>query len=789
MFRQSFRCGAIAFLALSFLSGTRAAAPPVEYKLTQVDRLFLGGLKDFLFDPIGAQWVVVPLIPGNAERMGWLKGLNADGTAKVHFTDGASTSVRTQRVTPIDFITSCKEFLQPTGKRVKAEPIDLVEKPGNVVLGWRAGGDASSLVLAAWLYRLGQEPLAGRALARVSDRRKVLRQLRRHLAFSAYSALLYTYTTSKDVEALAHGERLLRLYSNEAAEWHTQGKTIVDDLKRRKRVGTFGRKPTKLPETFDRWDVKKQVIYLIDALEDVAEHWSGSGWAALQDEPRMAALIAIGEPAVHALIGVIEKDKRLTRRLRMTEGPLRPQSVLPVREAALMAIHSILRPETPFSFSDRGGLWANDEDLAREMARELRAHVRKHGRLTFDERMMKVLTDPEAKPESWREAALELAQFGKQRESMDAMTGAAKNRRATNCKRRNPAIAKYDKPTVGEAILAAMDRELKACTATRRHDRECNRIEDAYLRALHELSDTRVVADAAKRSRSARGRMRYEWAYLCHCLQEPCPLASVAKEFERGKVELPEGEEGRADLHRIVFHLVSAATRESDRALHALADRKHPAHHLAREAILVGQPLTCEAGAWFHHPFCLEVLRQALDDTTRTGVTWKVEGNVGKRGQQVEQRVCDGAATKLWEFVYGPTGSYNPLPEKRDESLREIKLFLDCFKGRLQRVNKVQEDLLNIYPAYVRYVPNIAPLTRPATAEDVKARRAIFHLAGKGKVAPQKFPASAQLDGGFVLIVQAESGPDGMVTYGVISRAGLHAVAAAKLSNIRCFSE
>jgi hypothetical protein len=779
----------MALLALSVVTKVPAVAPPVEYKLTQEDRRFLHRLlKEFLFDPTGAQWVTVQLIPGNRERMGWWTAVNANRTAKVFLADGESTSVPLQFISPIDFITSCKEFLQPTGKRLKAEPIDLIEKPGQDFFIRRAGVDASSLVLAAWLYRLGQEPLAAKVLARVSDRRRVLTELRRYLAWSAYSKLLYAYTMRTDEEALAHGERLLRLYSNEAAEWHRQGSDIVDDLQRRKRQGTFGGKLAKLPENFDRWEVKKKIIYLIDALEDVDEpRWRGDGGMALEFDSRIAALIAIGEPAVPALIGVIEKDKRLTRRLRFTEGPLRPQSVLSVREAALVAVESILRRQLPFHDSQRAEFMTRHEEGARQVASELRAYMRKPGRLPFDERMMKVLTDPKAGSKAWREAALELALLGKQRGSVETMRSGAISRRESDVKRRNRAIAKFHKPTVAEAILAALDRELKAHDAREREDCGRDEIEEAYLRALHELNDTRVAAEAARRSRNPRGRMRYEWAYLSHCLLEPGPLAEFAKEFERGKVKLLDGRAGKNELHRIVLYFVAVATKESDRALHALADRKHPAHHLARAAILADRQRPSsqsEEGVWFRHPYCLTILRQALEDTTPTGVIWKVDATMRKSGRRTQEQVRDVAAWKLWELVFG-IESYDPLVGDSNKSLGEIKSVLDRFKGRLQRASRAEEDLLDIPSIYITYIPDIPPLDRPATPEDVKAGRAVFHLGGKGKRAAQQFPASGALEDRRAMIVQAETSPDGTLTYGVVSHSGLRAVPAAKLSNIR----
>ena len=85
---------------------------------------------------------------------------------------------------------------------------------------------------------------------------------------------------------------------------------------------------------------------------------------------------------------------------------------------------------------------------------------------------------------------------------------------------------------------------------------------------------------------------------------------------------------------------------------------------------------------------------------------------------------------------------------------------------------------------------------RAATADDVKAGKAVFHLDGKGKAADLQLPAVAVLKGDekkerppHVLIVQAEAGPDGAVTYGVITREGVRAMPASELSGVKSFAE
>ena len=94
------------------------------------------------------------------------------------------------------------------------------------------------------------------------------------------------------------------------------------------------------------------------------------------------------------------------------------------------------------------------------------------------------------------------------------------------------------------------------------------------------------------------------------------------------------------------------------------------------------------------------------------------------------------------------------------------------------------------------FLPAIRPLGRAATAEDVKAGTALFHLGGKGKPAELSLPATAVLkrdaklkEPPRTLIVQAEVGPDGATTYGIIAPHEVRAAAAGELTAIKTFGE
>jgi hypothetical protein len=92
----------------------------------------------------------------------------------------------------------------------------------------------------------------------------------------------------------------------------------------------------------------------------------------------------------------------------------------------------------------------------------------------------------------------------------------------------------------------------------------------------------------------------------------------------------------------------------------------------------------------------------------------------------------------------------------------------------------------------VQYLPDVPPLARAATAEDVAAGRAPFHLSGQGAPANVALPAvgkwriqGADADGAQrVLIVQAEQDSAGKITYGLFAPHGPHSVTAGEVSDV-----
>lgn len=361
--------GWMVILAIAALAPTEAAEPAAKATvLSAADQKLLDSLmKQFLFDPKGAQYVRVKTTcrtvwasTREILREGWLvPGQNGKITT-VCFTDGESIAAPGKdRIEKIDFLDQCRKRYADARKPA-ADDEDhraVFQRMHQTALGRIEQPD---LALAAWLYRLDQPALAAKALERAAETResgnrgvpphekeevRMVRVLKEELAWPAFAAMVHAYMVRADEEALAHGERLLRLYPDIVKTEYAQAEAIVGELKRRKAKGTFGKEPAyDTPKGFESWEVKKKIAWLIDSLEEVdARQWGQPGGIPLGMDRRVAALIDIGDAAVPALIDTVEKDERLTRSVHFWRDFARSRTVLSVREAALTAVMSILK--------------------------------------------------------------------------------------------------------------------------------------------------------------------------------------------------------------------------------------------------------------------------------------------------------------------------------------------------------------------------------------------------------------------------------------------------------------
>jgi hypothetical protein len=818
---------AITLLLLTLIAGRVSLGGDNKSSLSGEDKKYLDGLmKDFIFDPAGAERVAVKVTvrsvwggAGESLAEGW-HVVGKDGKlGRVYFTDGASIPAPAENARKkIDFVAECKA--RYTGKKLVKENSD--DDPFDRMRRTAIGAvDNDDLAVAAWLHRLGHDELAAKALAVArkpeGDPEK---RLRAELAWSAFAGMVHAYMVRADEEALGHGERFIRMYAKgDGEKSYGQAGKIVDELKRRQKKGTFGKEPPKNPPAgFDQWDAGKKVAYWIDALEEVDARQHGQpGGVDFGDDPRVQALIKLGDPAVPALIDALEKDERLTRSVHFWRDFARSRTVLSVREAEVTALMSILRVSVFEPASTGDNLTARGEDAAIELAKKLRSYWKEYGKLPFDERMMKVLTDPKTNFKAKREAADNLANLHNPRQYRTmfgpTIIGGEPPRK------QNPAIAKFAKPTAAEAILAAMDAELKAHDAAKdkdAHGYERRRIESAYLNALGDLDDKRIGPELARRADNAKAlRERRQWAYFAHFLDQPKAFAALAEDFRAGKITLPAGEEGSDELGGMIGSLIDVGTPVANNALGALADRKHPQYAAVAKKVLSERTDGFDRGPWFAHPFCLSILRGGLDDSTPTGGKFSIEkeslkrvegsgwssGGIPKfladpksRKTEAEERNCDRAADKLNSLVVAMPKCH-PLLKDNEDRLTAMKKTLDRFAGNYRRANWRERDILDASVWNPIFLPDIRPLDRAATDADVKAGKAIFHLDGKGKPADLKLPAvgmlktdAAKSDRQRVLIVQAEIGPDGVVC-GVITSSEIRTISSRDLASIKSFAD
>jgi hypothetical protein len=766
------RLACILFVLSLWVTGEAVHA---EKKITEDEKLLQGLLKDFLFDPKGAERVEVAVkireVRGSAGQVkvqGWL--VKAKEGDRVYFTDGASVPAPVEQLrTKIDFVAKCKKLYADAAKKIADpdNPRDPFAKMRRNALGL---ADDSDLVLAAWLYRLGEKELAFKALALVSDRKKEIARVRKGLAWTAYAGMVHAYMVRADEEALDHGERLVRLFTDEAKEHFKQADAVVRDLKRRKEQGVFGKGATKeLPKDFAKLETKKQISFLIDALQDVDARQMGQpGGVDLAGDFRVAALIKIGDPAVPALINVLEKDERLTRSVHFWRDFAQTRTVMSVRETALTALMSILRVRVFQPRSTGDNFTSRGDEASKEPAQKLRAYWNEFGALSFDERMMKVLKDPDSRFEDLREAADNIANLGGER---TLGTTVWSNTGKERPKGPNPAVKKFTKPTAAEAILSSMKRDLAHHDDLPKgflHDYQRRQLEDRYLFPLIELGDKRIAAELAKLAGAADSiRMRRKWAYASFHLGYPEPMKKYADDFRTGKIELPANDRpqlndfdqpGYVELRENVRYLGGVSLPEADRALYGLADRKNPAYAQVAKAVL-SDSYRFEEQGWTDHPYCLKILRDALDD----------------------EKTRDQSFKKLSKLLVG-------LPH--NTNVKEMKAMLDRFDGRFRRGSKAVWQAEDSW-GNPRFEPDIVPLDRPATAEDVKAGRAVFHLNGKGKRTDLGLPAlgmpksePGRVNPVAVVIVQAETGPDGVVMYGFIARNAIRSAPATEFNRV-----
>ncbi len=336
------------FLCLFFvghLAWTRTTCadeldPP---NLTKADeKLLQKALKDFVFDPKRAQRVLVKvprrLSPDKKATQtvpGWLV---KKPTLRVYFVDGDYLEVTKKDV------NGTLNFVKESKARYSSPNPEYFYSPGS---------PQNDLIDAVWLYRLGHPKLAALALRTARSiygnksnaqkkliDRAMFEDQQRVLFGHAYNVALFAYAKSSDSVALREAQRVLRLYPK-LAKTHPQVARLVQELQASEDRGTFGELPRSVPGELKKWSVKEQLSYLTLTMEQVRFLGLLTYDSDVLHHPIMTRLLDIGDPAVPALVDIVEKDQRLCRAID-SRSSLGAGAVVSVRQLAFVALKAIL---------------------------------------------------------------------------------------------------------------------------------------------------------------------------------------------------------------------------------------------------------------------------------------------------------------------------------------------------------------------------------------------------------------------------------------------------------------
>lgn len=763
---------------------------------------------------------------GEADRLGWLERDAEGKPLRVRDVDGDWMGVP-GRFETVKFLELCKSDYGADPD----EDDDTFREMTETSLG--PAGAFPDLVVACWCRQLGDNSLAAKVLRdarRGESDDETIGILKQTLAWRCFAGSAHAFINGDDEQALHYASRFEQKYADFNDEFGTPAADILADLKRRKEAGTFGKyQPTeydddwnaivKLPEGYESWEETRQLDWLLLNLENVdARQWGQPGGVDLSSDWRVQQLIKLGEAGVPKLIDCIESDKRLTRSMHFWRDFATSRTVMAVREAALVAVMTILQVEvfdpvsTGDNFSSRG------EEGAKKVAARLRKYWEEYGKYPFDERMMKILTNPEASLEARQEAALNLAYIN-DRPVRGTTVWTSGSR--TRSEGPNPVVEKFKEPTVAEAILTLMDQHVAQIAKDEADDPEmqqyyAHRATGRYADALVTLDDKRIVPELRKRiDGDASPALKRTFAWVCLWLDDDAPFKALCKRFAEGT------EPGLADsdsLAELLHMLARVELPEVETAMSALLKPEHPAHAIYRDQVLNENPSWTDDAIWFAHRSCITLLRKQLDNTKASGSYFKVEGDTYTEGEDgssssgpipdylkadpdlrksAQGRWCDDAAMKLNELV-GGLPRYNPLFSDAETRLQRMRELLDQYAANLHRADEWEAESVGEWGWGPFYLFSPPPLGRAAAESDVKAGNAVFALQGS-EVAALKLPARGALspaperegdepvedDREWCLIVQAETDAEGKTWYGVVRRHGFEKVAAEQLHDVQ----
>ncbi len=568
---------------------------------------------------------------------------------------------------------------------------------------------------------------------------------------------------------------------------------------------------SRLPEDYDSWDVERKIAFLTESLNRVTtghilitREYSHNGAVLIEDDIFVRELIRIGEPAVPALIEVLSTDERLTRSLGSYEADV-PRDfdsfhpIMTVREAAAVALYRIL------------GIWifggepVNTAEGASATANAIQEYWEANRQLTFDERMMQILTDPERDPEVRETAAENLCVYWKVRKTSTNDTWTI---RASGQPEPNPLIEKYSMPTLAEATLKAMDGWKapgtdKASTEVTVVMPEA--LNGHYLDLLVILGDQRILPEILRRYDAERcWDSRLLYADTAVRMGNERLVEEIAGELKTGELIpkamlVPKNDSQRSKRnytanYQVVSALEFLFQHDESQFLDVFRAATAPTHPLREDLakILITErqsmPPSWNERHWegnkvaiLHDLAVLDFVRSLWHE-----VLQEAESPEQKHRLQLRHRAVNFLRGEV--FGMPATDEYRV---EQDLTFQTAIDYFDRYREGLHTFTAKEETAWKAAwnpagitpPAYVRnldidtpptyYLPDYRALDQPATEADVEAGRAAFHLEGQGRLVPDlQLPAFAKYHYDsppqLAIIIQAEMDDADVIHYGAI---------------------
>jgi len=695
------------------------------------------------------------------------------------------------------------------------------------------------LACAAWAYRLGKEELAvelleaakkshasrqqtGMARLRNEQPPNLRKAFRDDLCWWAFVGMKNALERADDDLVMQLYDKIQTHFKDDVIRQFPQGSEVLADISRRKKEGTLGKPVLKaVPADYQKWSLAEKTQFLIKELENYSSSFHGDSYC-------LNELAKLGEDALPALFDCLENDTRLAR--SGAEGGIRHipnKDRFTVREIAYEAVTKILKsiPLTTGSYDYKKTQSEQYRLLGAEAKKYWEANKSKSQLVRFYESLCDLKGMHYNRASALK--SLLVSQEVRYVNLPDVNNSSLYWPDAPSLERQE--LAQFQKPSVAEAILRAMDYDLNQKPVSneaydvKMNARYLHSFPCCYLVALVYLGDRRIIPELQQREANASGlHLRLLLAMTLHKLGESKPLAKLAKEIAEGRE--PKAAFAPVDQHSLgeysniknleetafIETLMSAQLPETEQALMAFTKPTHPLYpYFASRFTYEYRHYNRD---FIRHSYCLSFLREVLKDTTPTDSTFHVENNTlveqgkGVRGsgglygelkdpanrrEQAEARRCDIQMMQMREVVSGLV-EFHPLfkdsQERFDRNMKWIntQTFRRITSYEVKQFSESFDGLLPVLP----------PLTRAATKEDVAAMKAIFFLEGEAKPLDIKLPAWMVLkkdigNNNYVirrgLILQAEE-LHGKKQYGVLYATGLKTIKEEEVLRIEPYA-